>query len=783
MPEYDSQTPVIVDDDLGSPETAALRYEAEALRANGGDYRGASPPTLLPMATFKPQPTQLHGFADSPYSQYSTQSFSTQQTDNTAAHINQVAYGTANSTSQYIATQNNGGLNLTILSCHPGAGTYGTKMILKVSALYDLQSLPSEPYAWITFGSYRTAAQIIKGPQASNGACTYSVSADVPQFGSTNCASPNNVPLGLVIESNGEELTRLDNAGFFTYHDAHSGSVAATAVAVGGSGDTSPREGNMRKRSRSPEQSSGARQRLHIRTNTSPLSSQQTSPIESATNSYGYPPSVEAAHAQAQAQAQVQADSAFAAGALTQDSGSMLGAYRSTGYGHYSRAPPALRSRRSSGWQAYSSHYDAVHGSSSGLGHANHTAIARPGLTPLSQHNGGPQLIRTSTLSSLPGSAAVGGAGYSNPYAIFPTKASLEISGDLEKMAEKWTQEEWDNRRRIVVFKKSQQGSHIQTTFRAVPLAERPPNSICISCIYWAEKQECFVTSVDTIHLLEQLVVAPARFTVEEKNRIRRNLEGFHPLTVSKGKSESEEFFKIIMAFGNPKPRNIEKDVKVFRWKDLGPALKKIISKYSQSPSSTVGPASMPTPLLTPVSLSGSYPALPPAPGSATTSTDPASATGYITSAHHHGDSIPSPRSISGIGPSWVAYPPPNRTLSPGMKLNSPAASSGYRVATLPAVYDPRTTAQHVTSPYGVPSSSTHHAPHHPQNGYNQAMMPLTTSHSRNWDGRPWEGDYNSSRNWDGYTVADGYSTSNRMHSSQTPVYGSGPSGDGASRV
>ncbi|KAB5576217.1 hypothetical protein GE09DRAFT_618640 [Coniochaeta sp. 2T2.1] len=708
-PEYEPQRPIIVDDDLGSPETAALRYEEEALRANGGDYRGPSPPGLLPMATFKPQPAQLHGFADSPYSQYSSQSFSTQQTDNVGGQV----YGPAG---QYG--------NLSLLSCQPSAGTYGTKLVMKVSALYDLQSLASEPYAWITFGSYRTPAQIAKGPQAANGACTYTVSADVPQFISTNCTSPNNVPLGLVIESSGDELTRVDNAGFFTYHEA---------PAAGEAGDTSPHEGTMRKASRSPEQSSDTPQRLHVHTNTSPMSS-QTSPIDSATNTYGYPA----------AQSQVQ-DPSFANGPLPQDNGSMLGAYRSTGYGHYSRAPPALRSRRSSGWTTYSSHYDGVHGSS--VGHTNHTAIARPGLTPLSQHNGGPQLIRTSTLSSLPGGNAVGGSGYSNPYAIFPTKATLEISGDLEKMAEKWTQEEWDNRRRIVVFKKSQQGSHIQTTFRPVPLAERPPNSICISCIYWAEKQECFVTSVDTIHLLEQLVVAPARFTVEEKNRIRRNLEGFHPLTVSKGKSESEEFFKIIMAFGNPKPRNIEKDVKVFRWKDLGPALKKIISKYSQSPSSTA-PPSMPTPLLTPVSISGSYPALPPAPGSATTSTDPSSATGYITSAHHHADSIPSPRSISGIGPSWVNYPAPSRTMSPGMKLNSPAPSTAYRVNTLPAVYDPRTTGQHVGGPYGVPSSSTHHGTHHSHNGYGQAMVPMTNGHSRPWDGRPWEGDYNSGRNW-----------------------------------
>jgi len=106
------------------------------------------------------------------------------------------------------------------------------------------------------------------------------------------------------------------------------------------------------------------------------------------------------------------------------------------------------------------------------------------------------------------------------------------------------------------------------------------------SVVWWEEKKECFVTSVDTIYLLESLVAV--RFTVEEKNRIRRNLEGFRPLTVSKAKSDSEDFFKIIMGFPNPKPRNIEKDVKVFPWKILAHALKKIIGKYVGSLSSTL---------------------------------------------------------------------------------------------------------------------------------------------------------------------------------------------------
>jgi hypothetical protein len=85
---------------------------------------------------------------------------------------------------------------------------------------------------------------------------------------------------------------------------------------------------------------------------------------------------------------------------------------------------------------------------------------------------------------------------------------------------------------------------------------------------------------------LEALV--GTRFTVEEKNRIRRNLEGFRPITVSKAKAGSEGFFKLIMSFPNPKPRNIEKDVKVFPWEILGPALQKIIGKYVSSLSAFV---------------------------------------------------------------------------------------------------------------------------------------------------------------------------------------------------
>ena len=101
---------------------------------------------------------------------------------------------------------------------------------------------------------------------------------------------------------------------------------------------------------------------------------------------------------------------------------------------------------------------------------------------------------------------------------------------------------------------------------------------IVISCICRPEADTYWFTSVDIIYLLERLV--GASFTVEEKNRIRRNLEGFKPTTVSKSRPGFEVFSQRIMDFPVPKPRNIEKDVKVFPWAVLSPALHKILSKY-----------------------------------------------------------------------------------------------------------------------------------------------------------------------------------------------------------
>lgn len=157
-------------------------------------------------------------------------------------------------------------------------------------------------------------------------------------------------------------------------------------------------------------------------------------------------------------------------------------------------------------------------------------------------------------------------------------RAQLKLQGDLGSMAYGWTVDELQEGRRLVQFWRKQEGTTIHATFRPIMLDQYVKNSIVVSCIFRADRNECFITSVDTILLLEALVAS--RFSIEEKNRIRRNLEGFHPETVRKHSGGSEDFFKRIMNFKDPKPRTIAKDVKTFSWKVLEHALCKVIEKY-----------------------------------------------------------------------------------------------------------------------------------------------------------------------------------------------------------
>ncbi|KAH7888386.1 hypothetical protein F5I97DRAFT_1803429 [Phlebopus sp. FC_14] len=156
--------------------------------------------------------------------------------------------------------------------------------------------------------------------------------------------------------------------------------------------------------------------------------------------------------------------------------------------------------------------------------------------------------------------------------------ATLDIMTPLDNLCYNWDESELQAGRRLVRFWRVQDRNRLMISAEPISQADYDPNDIVISCIYREETDSCCVTSVDIIHLLQRLV--DADFEVDEKNRIRRNLEGLRPTTISKTRPGFESFFQRIMDFPDPKPRKIEKDLKVFDWKLLPQALEKIVSKY-----------------------------------------------------------------------------------------------------------------------------------------------------------------------------------------------------------
>ena len=645
-------------------------------------------------------------YQDAPYEQYPAQTFPTQQQTEKFAQLNQQSFASNNAVAQYIPPT-----GPTVLSIQPASGMFGTKVFAKFSAQYDLFSLSTPmPYFFLVFGSEKCPAQDVSRDIQDGSGFSYTCSVEAPQYLVTGCTS-SNVPLSLLLEGpSGEELSRT---------------VVGTFQYMEGSGDEVTRTAKI------PKLENGAPAPVADQPSTSPKTGEPHLSTEAPTNSYEYPPQ------------QPQYSNTF-----PQSNNEMISTYRTTSFTdhHHHRRPPA-------GWSAYPSMLGSTGRSPAGL---DPSMTGRPTLTPLpmpSSGSGTPALIRTSTIAN--GSS---NSGSYHPISLYSSKAILKVVGKLDTMAENWTQEEWENRRRIVHFRKSQNGSTLTTTFRAVSVNDRPPNSICISCIWWQEKGECYVTSVDTIHLLEQLVAAPARFSVEEKNRIRRNLEGFHPSTVSKAKADSEEFFKIIMAFPNPKPRNIEKDVKVFPWKILEQALKKIIGKYSASPSSTLPHSNM----------GPAYAPLPTPPGQGMPSSHGDGHSQYSVHSQHH-DSIPSPRSLSGSQPSWTPYAAAgpaystatSRTLSPSIRHPSPQqpqAPLRIHTAPLPAV----TTYETRSATAGGYGSAGLHTPL----GHHQS-----TATPPRWDATP-------------ASYPDGYPSLTTHHTQPAqPVYSNGAYAEGAPRA
>ena len=450
-----------------------------------------------------------------------------------------------------------GSRKLPVVTSHTDKGSQGTHVYVYLQSDYDL-SLPTSPNISLMFAS-RQCQSILTRLDAQTSTYSYVLTTDAPAFGLTGWRSPQ-VPLRLQLQDEaGLDEGRIE-VGSYLYTDQQQQRLSSPSEM--------PRKRKLSSDSTEMMRVAAKRsvtQQLQTRSSQDYVADLYAN-VENAGyrhNSRSYTPnSLPSSYSQYDV-----AQSGFRKRSSTFSGGSVS-------------SHPQLRAQtpQTPGW---SSSYAAINNSGKSPA-LSATPASRVSSIPSPSMSANPPLIRTSTLQQSPGAATVpssmSASGSFNPYAMYPHKAVLKINGDLDSMADNWTPDEWTTKRRIVQFWRSQNGSAIDTHFEPVAPENRPPNSICISCIWWEERQECFVTSVDTIYLLESLVAV--RFTVEEKNRIRRNLEGFRPMTVSKAKSDSEDFFRIIMGFPNPKPRNIEKDVKVFPWKILAHALKKIIGKY-----------------------------------------------------------------------------------------------------------------------------------------------------------------------------------------------------------
>lgn len=448
-----------------------------------------------------------------------------------------------------------------VTSYAPSRGNGGSKIYVQITALYELMTT-SLPSFYLVFGQRKCPASLTKMVHQQGAACQYTVTAEIPQFATTGSPS-SHVGVYMLLETGDEDVIGRVDVGQFTYvEDGHL------------SGSSTPLD-STRKRKVSTE--SGEL----LRSPAKRISSQNLRQKEDY-NAYGY--------ADASSYSPYLTPNPSYPGLISQY-GRSAGGYpsaqpsRQISYGYSnsstSSIPTVKAETPSSHWNSTYPRFNSQVTGSPGV--PSNVGVNRPALSALpSPGSANPPLIRTTCLQQTPSPATTphGNVGqHYNAYSLYPHKAKLDLKGELKSMRDNWSEDEWKSKRRLVHFKRSQSGSTITATFQPISLDERPQNSVCISCIYWEERRNYFVTSVDTIYLLEQLVAA--RFTVEEKNRIRRNLEGFKPLTVSKGKPDSEEFFKVIMGFPTPKPRNIEKDVKVFHWDDLSSALKKIISKYA----------------------------------------------------------------------------------------------------------------------------------------------------------------------------------------------------------
>jgi hypothetical protein len=177
-----------------------------------------------------------------------------------------------------------------------------------------------------------------------------------------------------------------------------------------------------------------------------------------------------------------------------------------------------------------------------------------------------------------------------------------------------WDANEVAEGRRIVRFHGEKNGNLMTVSCCPIASQDYTEDMHTISCVYFHPNEQgqlqhpyanqCVFTSVDVIKLIGKLVDDPNADDVREKNRIRRNLEGLRPRTIKK-EGSTNQFFNQLMGYSKPKTRNIEKDIKVFLWRDLTKALRKIIRQYVVNDDNDEATSSYPPAQFLPQTQSG----------------------------------------------------------------------------------------------------------------------------------------------------------------------------------
>ena len=153
-----------------------------------------------------------------------------------------------------------------------------------------------------------------------------------------------------------------------------------------------------------------------------------------------------------------------------------------------------------------------------------------------------------------------------------------------------WSNIETSRKRRLIAFTCHTDNPKFTAYFTAKPIPHLGLASAAakvVSCIYVPPEASqmpntCIITSFDFINLISWMLRKPAWFTVDERNRVRRNLEIFNPQTLHKeGAYDVWDLFKQVTGYQHPKPWNIQKDFKVFDWSLIEAMMKEISKKYT----------------------------------------------------------------------------------------------------------------------------------------------------------------------------------------------------------